>query len=783
MPQLAKGSKLINILKNEHFNEIQFHVTLVQEQDETLDVAEFKDLLKLAIDKDNKRAVGQLMSYSERYSGENYVQEVEQALQKKHLECALYMLRSEGFQVNVDINARNLEGKTLLDIAIQHEAEGIFKLLVREGARFPEEGLPTMSDSLSEYYTAVKDYVENPTKDSIAKAEAGGYQAYLDAKDNNRNTALHFAVFAGDAAVVKELLAKMDSCTIKAKNVQGRRAQNFIPMGEDFAGILQAFRDECGDDYLGDVFISGFGTEFWELYSVPVPEHAVEKNMSLQKLLTMLQSLQAMLDSMDDANLKGFSGIERMRNSYELYYAALYARLESDFPEIAAAEKVKLQTTLEREGVAKSLRDLTSLERKEKMVRKYTQDPACHTGRWDVEAGHCYGETMELARILQGHVLPGSKKLSNQEALRKFTRKENKDSAGAILRRLRYQKVQSNPQSQGIKLGEEKLWDQSGETTVEDNSLYCLLFGSETVGVPGHALLIGYRDDKWILWDPNIKDSFVSACDTKAELKSAIQVHQKRYPHLPKITLQNIESVAKSRPALADRLFTIPGLQRGAATSPPEGVWGDICGKIDAVYRLHKDYGGGSSELMRARRALIREINDLGWPSLGMRDYDQLSKKFTDFENYLEFSRATLKQFEQAGAKGSLSDYEYKEFLSLQLFYPDLEDKISNGAARLRAACRAGDGGQVEVLAAADNVDARDASGMTALMHAVEHGHETVVVALLEAGADISVQDGDGKTALELASSSHNSGIQALLNLHRFDQSAAARPVGGQSKK
>ena len=66
---------------------------------------------------------------------------------------------------------------------------------------------------------------------------------------------------------------------------------------------------------------------------------------------------------------------------------------------------------------------------------------------------------------------------------------------------------------------------------------------------------------------------------------------------------------------------------------------------------------------------------------------------------------------------------------------------------------------------------------MTALMHAVEHGHETVVVALLEAGADISVQDGDGKTALELASSSHNSGIQALLEAYSSSRLVAASPV------
>lgn len=43
-------------------------------------------------------------------------------------------------------------------------------------------------------------------------------------------------------------------------------------------------------------------------------------------------------------------------------------------------------------------------------------------------------------------------------------------------------------------------------------------------------------------------------------------------------------------------------------------------------------------------------------------------------------------------------------------------------------------------------------TGQTALMLAISHGHQDMVAALLQCGADVNVQDADGATALMCAS-------------------------------
>lgn len=43
-------------------------------------------------------------------------------------------------------------------------------------------------------------------------------------------------------------------------------------------------------------------------------------------------------------------------------------------------------------------------------------------------------------------------------------------------------------------------------------------------------------------------------------------------------------------------------------------------------------------------------------------------------------------------------------------------------------------------------------TGQTALMLAISHGHQDMVAALLECGADVNIQDADGATALMCAS-------------------------------
>jgi len=71
----------------------------------------------------------------------------------------------------------------------------------------------------------------------------------------------------------------------------------------------------------------------------------------------------------------------------------------------------------------------------------------------------------------------------------------------------------------------------------------------------------------------------------------------------------------------------------------------------------------------------------------------------------------------------------------------------------LRDAARAGEAQSVRdlVAGAAPDLDAVDGTGRTALMYAVEGGHDEIVGMLLAAGASVDRKDQSGETALHLA--------------------------------
>jgi len=89
---------------------------------------------------------------------------------------------------------------------------------------------------------------------------------------------------------------------------------------------------------------------------------------------------------------------------------------------------------------------------------------------------------------------------------------------------------------------------------------------------------------------------------------------------------------------------------------------------------------------------------------------------------------------------------------------------IADPAAALREAARRGDVSTLRpLLAEKINIDARDASGRTALMLAVLQGQKEAVNTLLAAGADPNAADASGTTPLQAALAGAHSAIAAAL--------------------
>jgi len=67
------------------------------------------------------------------------------------------------------------------------------------------------------------------------------------------------------------------------------------------------------------------------------------------------------------------------------------------------------------------------------------------------------------------------------------------------------------------------------------------------------------------------------------------------------------------------------------------------------------------------------------------------------------------------------------------------------------------------LLQSGADVDATDTAGRSALMHAIERGHESVARILLASGADPHMRASDGTTALQIAQGLHRIRMQILL--------------------
>ncbi|MGN0820272.1 MAG: ankyrin repeat domain-containing protein [Akkermansia sp.] len=87
-----------------------------------------------------------------------------------------------------------------------------------------------------------------------------------------------------------------------------------------------------------------------------------------------------------------------------------------------------------------------------------------------------------------------------------------------------------------------------------------------------------------------------------------------------------------------------------------------------------------------------------------------------------------------------------------------------------KASCEE-DGGEI-ILKAGANINAKDADGMTALMHAANFARDKVTKLLLKHGADVKIRDSSGKTALMYAADHEEDDVARLLLEHGAEVNA-----------
>lgn len=102
--------------------------------------------------------------------------------------------------------------------------------------------------------------------------------------------------------------------------------------------------------------------------------------------------------------------------------------------------------------------------------------------------------------------------------------------------------------------------------------------------------------------------------------------------------------------------------------------------------------------------------------------------------------------------------------LLIALLIPLLASAAIISQKKLIKAAKKGNTAKIEkLLARGADVNARNKSGWTALMHAAVNGHTAIIKALLAAGADVNAKNKNGGTALMQAARYGHPDIVKLL--------------------
>ncbi|BGP32720.1 hypothetical protein JCM10296v2_004503 [Rhodotorula toruloides] len=158
------------------------------------------------------------------------------------------------------------------------------------------------------------------------------------------------------------------------------------------------------------------------------------------------------------------------------------------------------------------------------------------------------------------------------------------------------------------------------------------------------------------------------------------------------------------------------------------------------------------------------------WDKLGQEErFEGEAGKRRAQEEYVEEARSLGFKADEREGEGETQNVPKKEkqeqMVSVSTMGTDFVDDAP--PSRVHELAITGDAKALEAFlqdkAARDGVNERDSYGYTALHLAVDRGNSGAVKALLDAGADRSIPDEDGNTALDLARLAEHEDLVALL--------------------